>query len=186
MLDPMSDRLFDAIEFAARAHRGQFRKLTRVPYIVHPLAVAQALIGWGASDAVVVAGVLHDTVEDTDATLADIEARFGAEVAVLVAAVSEPDKALPWEARKEHTIAALREAPLDALQLVCADKVDNLRSMVQTLSEEGEEALWARFKRGREAQRWYYGAVAELVRARAPEAAWGLAYLEVYSRVFPS
>lgn len=182
----MSERLFDAIEFAARAHRGQFRKLTRVPYIVHPLAVAQALIGWGADEAVVVAGVLHDTVEDTDVTLADIDARFGPEVAALVAAVSEPDKALPWEARKEHTIAALRLGPLEALQLVCADKLDNLRSMRETLAAEGEEALWARFKRGRDAQRWYHGTVAELVRSRAPDAAWGRAYLEVFAGVFPS
>lgn len=181
----MSDLLFDAIEFAARAHRGQFRKTTRVPYVVHPLAVAQTLIEWGAEEAVVVAGVLHDVVEDTDATLADVAALAGEDVATLVALVSEPEKSLPWEARKAHTLAALRDGPLGALQLACADKVDNLRSMAATLAREGEDALWSRFKRGRDAQRGYYGAIAGLVRERAGDTAWGRTYLEAFAVVFP-
>lgn len=182
---PMSERLFDAIEFAAKAHRGQFRKTTRVPYLVHPLAVAQTLIEWGAPEDVVIAGLLHDTVEDTATTLGDLVSRFGEEVAVLVSYVSEPEKSLPWEARKAHTLEVLRRAPVAALTLACADKLDNLRSMAATLEREGE-ALWTRFKRGREAQRGYYGAIAELVRARGAGTPWGRAYLQAFAVVFPA
>lgn len=168
----MSDLLFDAIEFAARAHRGQFRKSTPVPYIVHPLAVAERLIGWGAAEPVVVAGLLHDTVEDTDVSLGDIRARFGDEVAALVEVVTEPDKALPWERRKEHTIAALRAGPVAAVAVTCADKLDNLATMRATLATQGEAALWSRFKRGRDAQRWYYESIAAVARERAATAPW--------------
>lgn len=181
----MSDRLFDAIEFAARAHRGQFRKTTAVPYIVHPLAVAERLIGWGAAEPVVIAGLLHDTVEDTDVTLDEVARTFGDEVAALVAVVSEPDKALPWEARKEHTIAALRAGPADALTVACADKLDNLRSMRAALEAQGEAALWSRFKRGREAQRWYHEQLAQVARERAPDAPWTREYTAAVVALFP-
>lgn len=180
----MSERLFDAIEFAARAHRGQLRKLTRAPYLIHPLAVAETLILWQAAEVVVVAGVLHDTVEDTDATLADLAARFGPDVAALVEVVSEPDKALPWEARKEHTLAGLRAGPLEAVQLACADKLDNVRSMLAAREADGEAALWAGFKRGRDAQRWYLGGVLDLARARAPEARWTRDYARAVEALF--
>jgi (p)ppGpp synthase/HD superfamily hydrolase len=181
----MSDLVDDAIELAARAHRGQTRKGSRVPYLVHPLAVAEALIGWDARDELVAAGILHDTVEDTPVTLADLAARFGAEVAGLVAAVTEPDKARPWEARKEHTLAALGAASLEVVQLACADKLDNLRATRAGLEAEGE-AHWGRFKRGRDAQRWYYEGVARVVRARGGDAPWARAYACAFEAVFGS
>jgi (p)ppGpp synthase/HD superfamily hydrolase len=57
-------KLFDAIEFATRAHEGQFRKGTRIPFIIHPLSVAKLLIEREFSEEVVIAGLLHDTLED--------------------------------------------------------------------------------------------------------------------------
>ena len=60
----MSQRIFQAVEFATKAHSGQFRKGTNVPYLVHPLGVCKILIEAGCSEDVVVAGLLHDTVED--------------------------------------------------------------------------------------------------------------------------
>lgn len=81
-----------AIDFATKAHEGQKRK-SGEPYIIHPLAVAATLIDWGMDIDTVLAGVLHDTVEDTDATLEMIESLFGHDVAFLVDGVTKVSQA---------------------------------------------------------------------------------------------
>jgi guanosine-3',5'-bis(diphosphate) 3'-pyrophosphohydrolase len=81
-----------AIDFATKAHNGQTRK-SGEPYIIHPLAVAATLIDWGMDIDTVLAGVLHDTVEDTDATLEEIETLFGRDVAFLVDGVTKVSQA---------------------------------------------------------------------------------------------
>lgn len=157
----MIDAVFRALRFAVDAHTGHYRKGTRVPYIVHPLGAAQSLIEIGAPEPVVIAALLHDTVEDTPTTHEDIEREFGPEVARLVRAASEPDKAWPWERRKQHAIDHLRDAPEDELLVGLADKLDNLRS----IRRDGEKA-WAKFNRGREKQKWYYESIAEALSSR--------------------
>ena len=81
-------RLEHAIEFAGKAHRGQARK-TGESYVTHPLTVASYLIDWGLDIDSIIAGVLHDTVEDTDVNLADVEKEFGHEVAAMVDGVTK-------------------------------------------------------------------------------------------------
>ncbi len=81
-----------AIDFASKAHAGQKRK-SGEPYIIHPLSVAATLIDWGMDIDSVLAGVLHDTVEDTEATLDQIENLFGRDVAFLVDGVTKVSKA---------------------------------------------------------------------------------------------
>ena len=81
-----------AIDFATEAHKGQSRK-SGEEYIIHPLAVADTLIDWGMDIDTVLAGVLHDTVEDTDATFEQIESLFGRDVAFLVDGVTKVSKA---------------------------------------------------------------------------------------------
>lgn len=162
--------LFDAIEFAVRAHAGQFRKGTRVPYILHPLAVAKILIESGCRDTVVAAGILHDVVEDTTVTLRDIRALFGAEVGRLVEALTEPPKSEPWETRKRHTLHVLEHAPLEVVMIGCADKLDNLRSLQADLQREGD-AVWKRFNRGRAQQQWYYEELARVFSQRLTDKA---------------
>lgn len=82
----------DAITLASTAHEGQRRK-SGEPYIIHPLAVAAELIEWKMDADSVLAGILHDTVEDTTLTLEEIEARFGADVAFLVDGVTKVGRA---------------------------------------------------------------------------------------------
>lgn len=84
--------LEQAIEFAAEAHEGQKRK-SGEPYIIHPIAVSSTLIEWGMDIDSVLAGILHDTVEDTDVSLTQIEALFGHDVAFLVDGVTKVSKA---------------------------------------------------------------------------------------------
>ncbi len=83
-----SERIERAIEVAKAAHEGQTRK-TGEPYIVHPLAVQKILEEWGMDEDTIIAGILHDTVEDTDLTLDDIRHEFGESVAFLVDGVTK-------------------------------------------------------------------------------------------------
>jgi (p)ppGpp synthase/HD superfamily hydrolase len=157
--------IFDAIEIAARAHRGQCRKGTDIPYIVHPLAVAKILIDAGCPEDVVVAGILHDTVEDTPLSLDEIRHTFGEAVARIVEGASEPDKSKPWEERKAHTIEFLKTAPEAVLLVSCADKIENLQAIREDRERVGEE-VWARFRRGRDQQAWYYRSVLAVMAER--------------------
>ena len=98
------DMIDDAMDFAAKAHAGQFRKGTRRPYIVHPIEVADIVSSMTKDEEVICAAVLHDTVEDCKGITFDIlKLRFGARVADMVAQESE-DKSLSWEERKGATI----------------------------------------------------------------------------------
>ncbi len=81
-----------AIDLASKAHKGQKRK-SGEPYIIHPLSVAATLVDWGMDIDSVIAGVLHDTVEDTDITLESLESLFGKDVAFLVDGVTKVSQA---------------------------------------------------------------------------------------------
>lgn len=148
------DRLSAAVEFAVRAHAGQTRKGKDVPYIAHPLAVALSLARAGCGDDVVIAGLLHDVVEDTAVTLEEVRERFGAGVADIVAACSE-DKRLSWEDRKARMLHSLAGAPLVVKLVACADKLHNIRDLRADFEQVGDR-VWGRFNRGREQQAWYY------------------------------
>ena len=80
MKEKDSARVARAVEVAKKAHEGQFRK-TGEPYIIHPLAVKKILEEWGMDEDTIIAGILHDTIEDTDLTLDDIRNEFGESVA---------------------------------------------------------------------------------------------------------
>ena len=124
--------LFRALEFAARKHRDQRRKGEgAAPYINHPIAVAAVVAGTGGVDdpVTLAAAVLHDTVEDTETTLEELERAFGAEVRDVVDEVSD-DKDLAKAERKrlqvEHTPSASRRAK----ELKLGDKICNIRDLV--------------------------------------------------------
>ncbi|MBN1466557.1 bifunctional (p)ppGpp synthetase/guanosine-3',5'-bis(diphosphate) 3'-pyrophosphohydrolase [candidate division KSB1 bacterium] len=143
-----------AIEFAAKAHDGQKRKGDDIPYVSHPFAVAFILHSQDCHQDIVIAGFLHDTVEDTAVTLLDIREEFGAAVAELVGIVTEPDKRLPWEQRKTYMIETIKFTKRDAKYLSCADKLHNLISLQLSFERRGEE-IWNRMSRGYAEQKWY-------------------------------
>ena len=154
--------IFKAIEYATKVHAGQYRKATRIPYIIHPLAVARILIEQGSSTEVVCAGILHDTLEDTRATMEEIDRLFGKDVADLVQSVSEPNKSdHTWENRKSYTLKHLRTASPETLLITLADKLDNISSIRIDYGKMGE-TLWKRFNRPKEKQQWYYETLANL------------------------
>ena len=132
------DTLFAVYEFAMRAHEGQKRK-TGEPYITHPVAVAQiAINAEGDSDEIpIYACLLHDVVEDTSATLDDISARFGEEVAFLVDGVTK--KGSP-----EETIAKVREysdKDKRVIMIKLADRIHNTSTL------EGLETIKEKYKK---------------------------------------
>ncbi len=157
-----SNRIQKAIVYATQKHAGQTRKGGNIPYIVHPMEVMQILSSMGCSDNVIIAGILHDTLEDTNATPEEIKELFGAEVLEIVEHESE-DKSKTWKERKQHTIDTLKNAPQE-VRLVCfADKLSNMRAMWQDLNNVGEK-LWDRFNAGKKDIAWYYKSVADVLK----------------------
>lgn len=158
------NQIEEAIEVAAEAHQGQYRKGTRTPYITHPYAVGLILMEAGCTEAVIIAGILHDTVEDTDLTLGFIQEHFGEYIADIVDGCSE-NKALRWRARKTERIEALRSASQEICTVTCADKLHNLRTIISEYDVIGD-AVWDRFHGGTDDQSWYYRSVLDAISER--------------------
>ena len=121
-----------AARFAAWKHRDQRRKgKGRLPYINHPLDLAHVL--WfegGVSDATVLAAaLLHDTIEDTQTTVQELQGEFGERIAQIVMEVTD-ERSLDWRVRKKLQVTRARLASVEARQVKLADKICNLRSMV--------------------------------------------------------
>ncbi len=131
----MSSHLAETLRaavFAARAHAGQTRKgAAAEPYVNHVLEVAEILAAHGAPQAAILAGLLHDTVEDTPITPAELTLAFGAEVAGLVAEATD-DKDLPKETRKALQVSQAAKKSDAAKQLKLADKISNLRAIMHS------------------------------------------------------
>lgn len=125
----------EAAEFARRAHKGQRRKQSGEPYAEHPAAVAALVAEAKLDPKLVTAAHLHDVIEKTSVTRAELESRFGAEIASLVAALSEND-GIPYYAERKR---ALRDQVIDsgwdATVIYTADRLANLRDW-RTLQPE--------------------------------------------------
>jgi len=124
-------RIFEALQFAAHKHRDQRRKDPEAsPYINHPIALASILwVEGGIEDAdVVCAALLHDTVEDTETTEAELVGRFGPKIAAIVMEVTD-DKDLPKARRKELQIEHAPHLTREAKLVKLADKISNVRDV---------------------------------------------------------
>lgn len=146
------NRLLAAVRFAATKHRDQRRKdASASPYINHPIALADVLANEAGVDdeCVLIAAILHDTVEDTETTEQELIREFGQEIAAIVMEVTD-DKSLPKAERKrlqiEHAATISRPAKLVKL----ADKICNLRDIVSSPPADWSETRkqeyfdWAR------------------------------------------
>ena len=155
----ISLRIHDAIIFATLKHQKQKRKGTEIPYIVHPMEVMQILIENEMSEDVIIAGILHDTLEDTDTKPEEIETKFGKAVLDIVLTESE-DKSKTWRERKQHTIDCLIYDSIETKLVCCADKLSNCRSMYADLQVYGDK-LWERFNAPKEDIKWYYESIVQ-------------------------
>ncbi|HYG48522.1 MAG TPA: HD domain-containing protein [Allosphingosinicella sp.] len=169
------DLILAAAAFAADRHRMQRRKDAEAsPYINHPLALAHILSREGAiSDATILcAALLHDTVEDTETTIEELERLFGAEVAAIVAEVTN-DGSLPKPEQKRLQVANAASKSRGAKLVKLADKISNLRDIAAT-----PPAGWSAERRS-EYYRWSRDVVAGL---RGVSPALERAFDEAYER----
>jgi (p)ppGpp synthase/HD superfamily hydrolase len=164
-----SDRINHALAFAAKHHDRQVRKGTRLPYLTHPANVAIILTRYGRDDQTIVAGILHDVIEDCvreSYTKEDLEQRigdkFGTEVLETVLAVThrrvdDDGIELSSDEKRDDYLERLGSAN-DAAKWVCAaDKLHNASTILADLRRTIDpDTVWSRFSGGRDATvRWY-------------------------------
>ena len=168
----------EAINFAVKAHDGMRRKKSDSPYILHPLEAA-VIVGTMTNDQnIIAAAALHDVVEDTDATLEQIEEKFGKRVRELVESETEnkrPDlpAADTWRIRKEESLNDLKNTnDLAVLMVWLGDKLANMRSIYRDWSREGDK-MWKNFnQKNVSEQSWYYNSIVELTKRLNYTSAW--------------
>lgn len=179
-----SDRVNHAFAFAAKHHDKQVRKGQALPYLTYPANVAVILTRYGCDEDTVLAGILHDVVEDCvrdGYTREDLEERigdkFGPAVLATVLAVTErkvddDGVELSWEDRKEDYLERLAGASEAAHWVCAADKVHNGGSILADLQRTSyPETVWGRFTRGPDATAAWYRRVYDRLTAvgfRAP------------------
>ena len=125
-----------ALGYAQQAHRGQRRDSDDAPFILHPLEVASMLRNTGHSEAVVAAAILHETIENTNTDRGDLAVRFGAEVAAVVAALTEDARIEEFETRKAALRNQIAAFGSDAIAVDAADKVAKVRELRAQVGQE--------------------------------------------------
>lgn len=164
-----SDSVNHAFAFAAKHHDRQVRKGTRLPYLTHPANVAVILISYGCDERTVVAGILHDVVEDcvrdgfTREMLEQrIGEKFGANILETVLGVTyrrtdDDGIEMSSDERKTDYLSRLSLANEQALWVCAADKVHNVNSLLSDLRRTLDaNSVWSRFTGGRAgAVKWY-------------------------------
>ncbi len=182
--------LEEAILFATEAHKGQKRKMSGIPYILHPLEVA-SIIGTMTDDLnVMAAGVLHDTIEDCGVSAEEIRKRFGSRVYALVMTETEDKMVVlspedTWVTRKEDSLLVL-SATQDkgARMLWLGDKLSNMRSFYLTYSEIGDEMWEHLHMKDPSMHKWYYQSIADILEPDLGDTAAFKEYVELIGKLF--
>jgi len=168
----LTERIGRALALAVKAHAGQKRKGTEIPYLAHPMGVASIALDHGADEDQAIAALLHDAVEDGGEHFAEIiREQFGDRVADIVAGCTDgvPDASgvkEAWLPRKERYIAHLRESSDDVLLVSGSDKLHNARAIVEDLLNVGR-SVFDRFTATPDQTIWYYETLSEIFTERA-------------------
>ena len=136
-----SDLVRKALSLARDAHGGQIRETGsgEIPFIEHPLSVAERLAEEGFGEEALAAALLHDVVEHAEIELADVRRRYGGQVADLVAALTEDETIERYQDRKEEHRKRVAAAGPDARAVFTADKMANVEVLREAYDIEGEE-----------------------------------------------
>ena len=164
----LSKRFTDALIFASHLHADQTRKGSGIPYITHLLGVASIALEYGANEDEAIAALLHDAIEDQGGapTREEIRRRFGDNVTEIVDGCTDCDTTPqpPWRQRKEAYIAHIPTASASVRLVSAADKLHNTRSILNDYRLL-KDAVWGRFKGGKDGTLWYYRALVDAFRA---------------------
>ena len=191
----MLELIDKALRYAANQHDGQTRKDSQhTPYVYHPAMTGFYLQHYGMDEELVAAAILHDTVEDTEATLEEIHELFGEHVHYLVKCSTE-DKTKSWEERKEAQHNGIRRSPCEAVgfptkETLCVSEsalfvklADKLHNISCTLEEiQAGTHSFDRMNRGRDKQEWYYRGLVDAFETR-PEIAQHPMFTEFKEKV---
>ena len=167
----LTERIANALSLAMKAHDGQKRKGTNIPYVAHPMGVAAIALDYGATEDQAIAALLHDVLEDGGAHFAPvIRERFGEAVLAIVEGCTDgvPDaqgKKADWKERKLQYLDHLARASDEIILVSGADKLHNARAIVSDLQSVGP-TVFDRFTAGRDGTLWYYRKLAEIFSRR--------------------
>lgn len=173
----ISDKVNLALKVASKAHHNQTRKGTDIPYIAHPVAVAMIISEYTTDESTVVAGILHDILEDVEPTVyseTDMRNDFGDEIVKIVKDVSEdktagePEK--PWIERKKGYLAHLDSIENEKPLIVsAADKIHNLTDILEEYEKVGD-SIWQKFNASKDDELWFYNEFLKIIeKKRIPE-----------------
>ena len=141
-------KIKDAVKFSIKTHevyQKQKRKGKDIAYITHPLTVGIILAQAGANEDVIVAGILHDTVEDSTeekkVTTQMLDERFGKNVTMLVLSVTEQDRTLSWDEQKKEALEHVSHFSHDSLLVKSADIISNTSELIDDYDRHGEKVF---------------------------------------------
>ena len=189
MSETQYTRFNEAVKFATDQHAGQLRKMTHTPYILHPMEVAAIIATMTADEDVMIAGLLHDTIEDCDTDPRLIKEKFGARVSALVQSetedkLSDRPPAETWQQRKEESLLFLEHTKeRDVKILWLADKLSNIRSFYRGYLKEGDAVFSGLHQKDPAMQGWYYKTIAGMLTELSEYPAYK-EYVELVSKIF--
>lgn len=164
------NKIEEAIQFALKSHEGQKRKLVNIPYILHPLEVCSIIHNITTDEDVIIAGLLHDTIEDCGVDPREIIEKFGNRVAAIVQCESEDkysnlDPKDTWIQRKEESLMILKMTDEIGVKILwLADKLANLRSFYRSYLKQGDD-IWLQLnQKDKTKHQWYYQTVLDNIR----------------------
>ena len=187
--EAMYEKLNEGIAFAAQCHQGQMRKMANTPYILHPMEVAAIIGTMTDSEDVMIAGLLHDTIEDCNADPREIRERFGPRVSALVQSetedkLSDRPPAETWKERKEESLLMLQHTKdRDVKILWLADKLSNIRSFYREYQKQGDGVWQGLHQKDPAMQGWYYKTIAAYLSDLQDTAAYR-EYVQLVEAVF--
>jgi (p)ppGpp synthase/HD superfamily hydrolase len=160
----LTARFDEAMAYAIDKHRTQERKGSGAPYVTHLIAVASLVGEYGGDEEQMMAGLLHDVIEDQGVTEAELAGRFGQRVARIVVACTDsfvmPKP--PWKERKTAYLDLLRKKDPEVKLVSACDKLHNAASIARDLARpDVGKSVWTRFTASREQSLWYYRSLVE-------------------------
>ena len=167
---PLDTSLFDrAVNFAVKAHSGTERRGKGFPYIIHLMEAVEIVATITPDQELLSAAMLHDTVEDTPVTVADLRKEFGDRIASIVEAESDvhnegESEHESWHRRKQEAIDRLTAAPLEAKIVALGDKLSNMRAIARDYAHIGD-GLWKLFHVTEKSEHeWHYRGLAHALK----------------------